>query len=625
VQSWTVLTTLILNGHAVSHIAERGGFSLLSAVTTDQVLDEADYPLLSAYTAPVKAAEREIVGRTQEMMRIQAGLSRPELSNLLLLAPAGSGKTALVQGTMVQDSGRLYLEVNVAKLGSNLTHQNDMAARLKELFDEASAFYMKTGRDLVLFIDEFHRIVQSSEVATEALLPLLADSGTRGIRIIAATTLERFDKVVSSNQALVERLYRINVPETDKATTVEILWGYARRYKVDHLFYGNQLFELIYEYTNRYVPANSQPRKSVFVLDAMLGWYTKFGRRLDSQLLADVLYESEGIRVNIKVDAASIKEQLSKRVLSQEAAIAAIESRLQTAVADLNNQTRPVSTFLFSGATGVGKTELAKALAELLFDSERYLLQFDMTEYSQPSSLDRFREELTSRVWMYPYSIILLDEIEKACGAVTKLLLRVLYEGRLTNRNNREVSFLNSYIILTTNAASEVYAQMEAYVVDDNGSGQYMEEYERLIRRSLKDAGDAKFPPELINRFDAFVPFQPLSEQTLLKIARKNLRDLQKRVSEIHGVELLIADNEKNSVPEFLIKENIDTSTDAGGARGVIRRIDSKVTAVVSRFINMNPDIRRIGIRVEGTTVYQDVNKRISDAYIKAFPVQAKS
>ena len=589
---------------------------MLNAVTANPVLDETEYPLLSTYTSPVKAAEREIVGRTQEMMRIQAGLSRPELSNLLLLAPAGSGKTALVQGTMVQDASRLYLEVNVAKLGSNLTHENDMAARLKELFDEAGAFTMKTERGLVLFIDEFHRIVQSSEVATEALLPLLADSGTRGIRIIAATTLERFDKVVSSNQALVERFYRINVPETDKATTVEILWGYARRYNVDHLFYGNHLFELIYEYTNRYVPANSQPRKSVFILDAMLGWYKKFGRRLDSHLLADVLYESEGVRVNIKVDAGRIKEQLSRRVLSQEAAIAAIESRLQTAVADLNNRNRPVSTFLFSGATGVGKTELAKALAELLFDSERYLLQFDMTEYSQPSSLDRFREELTSRVWMYPYSIILLDEIEKACGAVTKLLLRVLYEGRLTNRNNREVSFLNSYIILTTNAASEVYAQMEAYVVDDTGSGRYMEEYERLIRRSLKDAGDAKFPPELINRFDAFVPFQPLSEQTLLKIARKNLRELQQRVFEVHGVELLIADHARNSVPEFLIKENIDTSTDAGGARGVIRRIDSKVTSVVSRYINTHPEVRRIGIKVEGTTVYQDVTKRISDAYI---------
>mgnify|MGYP002800233003 CR=1 FL=1 len=139
---------------------------------------------------------------------------------------------------------------------------------------------MKTeGQEIVLFIDEFHQVVQLSAAAVEALKPLLADSGTRGIRVIAATTLEEFIQFISPNQPLVERLQRINVPEPDEDATVEILRNMSKTYGVDNQFYDDHVFHMIYEYTNRYIPANSQPRKSIKVLDAMVDGTVRRGAR----------------------------------------------------------------------------------------------------------------------------------------------------------------------------------------------------------------------------------------------------------------------------------------------------------------------------------------------------------
>lgn len=225
--------------------------------------------------------------------------------------------TALVQGLMVEDSDRKYLEVDLSRMIADSKDSNEMAAKLKLLFDQVASEVKTKRQDIVLFIDEFHQIVQLSAAAVEALKPLLADSGTRGIRVIAATTYIEFRKYISPNQPLVERLQRINLPEPDKKTVIAILKGMADRYGVGGLIIGDGLYDLIYEYTNRYIPANAQPRKSILVLDAMIGWYRSTGRPLDDRLLADVLYESEGVNVAFRVNASDIRAQLDKRVLSQ--------------------------------------------------------------------------------------------------------------------------------------------------------------------------------------------------------------------------------------------------------------------------------------------------------------------
>lgn len=520
--------------------------------------------------------------------------------------------TALVQAVSVLDHSRVYLEVDLARMLTELANQNEMAARLKTLFDEAAAFGQNEGKELVLFIDEFHQIVQLSPAGVEALKPLLADSGTRGIRVVVATTYEEFDQYVSSNQALVERLMRINIRQPDKKMTVEILRGMARRYGVSDEFPNDNMFELIYEYTQRYMPSNSQPRKSILMLDAMVGWYKSERRRMDRKLLADVLYDTQGVDVAFKVDATMIKNALDAEVFSQDYATSAVAKRLQLCVADLNDKTKPQSSFLMTGSSGVGKTQLSKTLAKLLFSDDRALTRMDMTEYALPDSLERFREELTRRVWARPNCIILLDEVEKACAPVTRILLQVLDDGRLSDRNGREVSFLNAYIIMTTNAGSEIYRNIASYSSDDTGSGEHLREYDALIRRSITETtGGNRFPPELLGRVDVIVPFQPLSENTIYKIVRTKLDELCREVAKKHNVTLRYT----KRVLDFVVKDNLTQDSDAGGARRAISTLEAEITTKVAKFINENPSISRIGVDIEGVMINEDKNIRKSRAY----------
>lgn len=581
---------------------------------TDEKLAEK-YKFLHQYTNPVKKAEREIVGREKEMRSILSAFNRAEITNVLLLGEPGSGKTAVIQGIMLKDTERIYLEVDLAKMIADLNDTNEMAARLKMLFDETEKYSKTEGKELVLFIDEFHQIVQLSSAAVEALKPLLADSGTRGIRVVVATTYTEFRQYISSNQPLVERLQRINLSEPNKATVIEILKGMAKRYGVYDAIREDSLFEMIYDYTNRYIPANAQPRKSILILDAMVGWHRSEGRPFDVSLLADVIYDSEGVNIAFRVDATSIKKKLDNAVFSQDYATSAIESRLQICVADLNNDTRPMSSFLFSGASGVGKTEVTKQLAKILFgDEQRHLVRLDMSEYANPDSLERFRAELTTKVWERPYCIVLLDEIEKSCAPVVKLLLQVLDDGRLLDVNNREVSFNNAYIIMTTNAGHEVYEIIAQYNADDKGSKANITKYDKLIRRSLMSTvGDNKFPPELLGRIDMIIPFQPLSEATMRKIVSKKISDLVANVKKKHNKKLMV----HKKVIDYLIQEKGDTDSNAGGARAVIKNLESEVVVEVARYINTHPRVNTVYVYAEGEMMSENKNQLESKAYIK--------
>lgn len=260
----------------------------------------------------------------------------------------------------------------------------------------------------------------------------------------------------------------------------------------------------------------------------------------------------------------------------------------------------------------MGKTELSKTLAKLLFSDDRALTRMDMTEYALPDSLERFREELTRRVWARPNCIVLLDEVEKACAPVTRILLQVLDDGRLSDRNGREVSFLNAYIIMTTNAGSEIYRNIASYSSDDTGSGEHLREYDALIRRSITETtGGNRFPPELLGRVDVIVPFQPLSENTIYKIVRTKLDELCREVAKKHNVTLRYT----KRVLDFVVKDNLTQDSDAGGARRAISTLEAEITTKVAKFINENPSISRIGVDIEGVMINEDKNIRKSRAY----------
>ncbi|QNE22855.1 ATP-dependent Clp protease ATP-binding subunit [Kribbella qitaiheensis] len=572
------------------------------------------YLALGRLSSPLGAPERELVGRDYEMTQLLSAMRRAELCNALLLAPAGSGKTVLVQGVGQVDTERLYLEVDPARMIAEAGSSDQMAALLKALFDDAERFAADERRELVLFIDEFHQIVQLSSAAVEAIKPVLAASGARGIRVIAATTYEEFHRYIAPNQPLVERLQRINLAPPDEQTTVQILVGMAEHYGVADQFHDDHLFRLIYDYTQRYLPASSQPRKSILVLDSMVGWHRHTHRAIDRDLLAEVLMESANVNVAFRVDGATIKQQLDQRVYSQDLATSVVARRLQLCVADLNDPSRPMASMLFAGSTGVGKTELTKQLAKLLFgDDQRHLIRFDMTEFASDDTFGLFRSELTKRVWDLSHAVLLFDEIEKASPMVTRLLLQVLDDGRLSDDNNREVSFLNTYIVLTTNVGNEIFSTIADYEPDDTGSGKRLRDYDRLLRRSISTtAGGNRFPPELLGRIDSIVPFQPLSPATQRKIVKAKLRNLVQEVFVKHNARVAVDER----VLQYLVDDKGESDSDAGGARTAVAKLTDEVSTEVARFINQHPAEHLLRVEVEGDLVSDHKALLTSDAHI---------
>lgn len=583
---------------------------MVEVTDSSRTIDSTAYPMLAKYTAPLLPPVGRIIGRENEKLEVLASLSRPRLSNILLLAPAGSGKTVLVQDTMLSDPKRFYLEVDLARMNAAVGLADQMAGEIKGLFDEAETYAMAEGRELVLFIDEFHQIVQMSPAAVEALKPVLAASGARGLKIIAATTFEEWIDYIRPNKPLDERLQRVNLTPATRDMTIEILRSFAEEAGVAGQFArGDGLFGEIHDMTNRYIPSSVQPRKAIGILDGMIGWHRQTGEPMSMALMAKVMRQSTGVNLEFAIDGASIKTELDKKVYAQDLATTIISDQLQLVVAGLHDKKRPKGRFLLTGSTGVGKTELTKQLVDLLFaDDLNRLIRFDMSEFALDSSMDLFRSELTKKVVSMGDAVILLDEVEKASRMVLRLMLQVLDDGRLSDDSGRQVSFLDCYIVLTTNAGSEVFNTISDYASDDTGSGEGLKDYMKSIENSIRSAND--FPPELLGRLDRIVPFQPLSDATKRKILQRGLDDLRDDVLSKHGVRLGI----HRRVIEYLAIDVGESSADAGGARESMRALQGQIKVEVAKYINSHPNDKILLLEIEGEMRAENLELRKSKA-----------
>ncbi len=545
-----------------------------------------------------------VVGRDTEISRVIEILGRRKKNNPMLIGEPGVGKSAIVEGIAQKIASgdisaalakKRILSLDIASVVAGTKYRGEFEKRLKTIIKEASE-----NPDIILFIDEFHTIVgaggaSGSLDAANMLKPALA----RGeFQCIGATTLDEFTKIVEKDGALDRRFQKIVVEPTGVAESIAILQHLRLKYEEFHgIKYTDEAVEAAVRLTDRYITDKSLPDKAIDAFDeagsmVRLALTKKkgSGREVDAEDIATVVSKMTGIPVNKVAESegnriVKMREVLQARIVGQDEAVETVVRAIQRGRAGLKDPNRPIGTFLFFGPTGVGKTQLARSLAEYLFDSEENLVRLDMSEYMEKFSVSRligappgyvgYEEggQLSERVRRKPYCVVLLDEIEKAHPDIFNLLLQVMDEGRLTDSNGRTVDFKNTIVIMTSNVGSR---EMEEYGsgIGFATAGKNVEtDRKAVVEKAVKKA----FPPEFINRVDAQVYFHSLDKEAIERIIDIELKDLRARALEA-GYKLVITPSAKR----FVADAGYDP---AYGARPLKRALVRYVEDPVSEFI----------------------------------------
>ena len=545
-----------------------------------------------------------VVGRETEIARVIEILGRRKKNNPMLIGEPGVGKSAIVEGIALRIAGgsispalakKRLISLDIASVVAGTKYRGDFEKRLKSIIREASS-----NPDIILFIDEFHTIVgaggaQGSLDAANILKPALA----RGeLQCIGATTMDEFAKIVEKDGALDRRFQKIVVEPTDIQQSITILENLKPNYEDFHkVTYNDEAIEACVRLTDRYITDKSLPDKAIDALDEAgsmirlnLTKDKRTGNIVDAEDIATVVSKMTGIPVNKVAESEGnrimkMKARLQSRIIGQDDAIEKVVRAIQRNRAGLKDPNRPIGTFLFFGPTGVGKTQLAKCLAEYLFDSEENMVRIDMSEYMEKFTVSRlvgappgyvgYEEggQLSERVRRKPYCVVLLDEIEKAHPDIFNILLQVLDEGRLTDSNGRVVSFRNTIVIMTSNVGSRE--------LDEYGSGVGFATSGKSVSKNrqsvLEKAIRKSFPPEFINRVDERIFFNALTKEDIEKIIDIELKDLRARAEEA-GYKLVVTPSAKR----FIADAGFDP---AFGARPLKRAVMKYVEDPVSEFI----------------------------------------
>ncbi|AUA18436.1 ATP-dependent Clp protease ATP-binding subunit [Streptococcus suis] len=560
--------------------------------------DEVKTPYLDKYTDNLsdkvskKVADYQVYGRDKEVQAVIVSLLRRTKNNPVLVGEAGVGKTAIVEGLTLAilrgqvPSALKGLTVRSLELSSLMSEEDGgFIAKFKKIIEEMVA---TRGQNL-LFVDEFHTIVGAGGQDGQALdagnviKPVLA----RGdIQLVGATTLDEFHDYIETDRALERRVQPVMVEEPTIPQAIAIIEQAKGVYETFHgLKISSEAVRQAVRLSVRYITDRFLPDKAFDLIDEAATIASVEGKESVTEVdIAQVLKDKTGIPVTtiLKGDQErldGLKEKLMRRVKGQEEAIDAIVDAVTIAQAGLQDENRPISSFLFLGATGVGKTELAKALAEALFDDEDAMIRFDMSEYKQKEDVAKLignratktKGQLTEGVKQKPYCVLLLDELEKAHGEVIDLFLQVLADGRLTDSTGRLVSFKNTIVIMTTNSGDKkIINKWELKGNFKNLSDREWLQFEKSMVIELQN----EFRPEFLNRIENKLIFNLLERDVIEEIAEKNLSEIEARLSQ---------QNVTFSYEPSLIQYLSDVGTDVkNGARPLEHLIKQKVLPPIS-------------------------------------------
>ncbi|MBX7055053.1 MAG: ATP-dependent Clp protease ATP-binding subunit ClpA [Pyrinomonadaceae bacterium] len=535
-----------------------------------------------------KAAAGEIdpiVGRADEIERTIQVLCRRKKNNPLYVGEPGVGKTALAEGLALKVSegdvpevlanARIFaLDMGAVLAGTR--YRGDFEQRFKAIITE-----LKQQENAILFIDEIHTIVGAGAVsggsmdASNILKPALAAGE---LRCIGSTTHTEYKAAFDRDRALARRFQRIDINEPTADETFEILKGLKRFYESHHgVKYSNESLRTAADLAGKYINDRFLPDKAIDVIDEV-GASVKLlpaGRRpkrvtvqmVENTIARMAKIPPKTVVADEKLRLRTLRDDIKKAIYGQDAAIDAIVDAIQISRAGLGHETKPVGSFLFSGPTGVGKTEVAKQLAEILGVE---FIRFDMSEYAEPHTVSRLIGAppgyvgfdqgglLTEAIMRTPHAVLVLDEIEKAHPNLFNLLLQVMDSATLTDNNGKKADFRNVILIMTTNAG--------ARDLSSGGLG---------FRNASDTKGNAKgviertFTPEFRNRLDAWVPFKALDMDVIKLIVDKFIKELNGQLAEKRVLVRLTED-----AREWLAKNGFDARY---GARPMSRLIHEKI------------------------------------------------
>ena len=576
-----------------------------------------------------------VIGREQETDRLIRVLLRRCKNNPCLVGDAGVGKTAVVEGFAQRVAagavpqglvGKRIYSLDLTSMLAGAKYRGDFEERLKSVIEEAAGC-----KNVILFIDELHSIVGTgaAEGAIDAANILKPQLARGEICLIGATTTEEYRRFIEKDSALERRFQPITVEQPTESQTVEILRGIRRSYEQHHcVTITDGALEEAVRLSVRYITDRKLPDKALDLVDEaaarvrsggdnggcvkrlaevrremstakssaeseklrteeinLLNAFNNGGRVVDKADIAQAASAITGIPVQrLSEDEAArlsgLEEQLKKRVVGQDKAVELVANAVRRGRTGLKEPNRPTCSFLFLGQTGVGKTELAKALAEAVFGDEKRMIRFDMSEFMEKHSVSKligsppgyvgFEEEgqLIKRVRSAPYSVVLFDEVEKAHPDVLNLLLQILEEGTLTSADGKLADFRSTIVIMTGNIGAEQLSKNAlgfGGCQSDNG--------EADVISSLKK----QFSPELINRIDNVIVFQKLGEPQLESICRILLGKLSRRAEQC-GISLSFTDG----AVKRLCADSRERSM---GARPLRRTITAEVEDMLSRMM----------------------------------------
>lgn len=508
-------------------------------------------------------------------------LSQTTGRNVILVGSAGSGKTALIKdlaqriiagdAPAAMATKRLVL-LDLTKLLSGIKSQGDLADRIKTIFEE-----VEFAQNVIIVIEEIHDLgigEVGSSLNLYSLMQTYLESDT--FQFIGTTEPENYTKVLENNSSFARIFRKIELPPASAKDTLDILEYRSisgeRKTKIKVTFIA---IKTAVELSQKFIRDRVLPDSAISVLkeaqaESVNGWVTKeVIRRVISSRVKVPMIDVGNVDKNRMLN---LETELHNRLIGQDQAVKAVSDALRRSATGLSDDGRPIGSFLFVGPTGVGKTELAKTLADVYFKTEGVFIRFDMSEYQNPESIIRLIGGsgegglLTEAIRNRPYALLLLDEFEKANEKILTLFLQVLDDGRLTDGAGRVIDFENTIIIATSNAGSLLIAQ-------GLSAGKSLEEIDKQVNDEMLKI----FKPELVNRFDEVVIFKPLSQEDLQKIVTFKLQSLQNNLkSKGYLVEFS---------PELVLELGKRGFDPVLGARPLRRLIQDTLEAKLSRLI----------------------------------------